>query len=77
MIRFENNDYLLDLTIDTACEILYPEAIQYIMFVSWRKLFLRMPPLIALQVHYVPQLYTDARSIEFYKTWLKKTLITE
>ena len=41
MIRFENNDYLLDLTIDTACEILYPEAIQYIMFVSWKKIVLK------------------------------------
>ena len=63
MIRFENNDYLLDLTIDTACEILYPEAIQYIMFVSWKKIVLKNASFDCTKVHYVPQLYTNARPI--------------
>ena len=77
MIRFENNDYLLDLTIAQHVKFYILERYSTLCLYLERKLFLRMLLLTVLQLHYAPQLYIDARSIEVYKTGLKNTFITE
>ena len=77
MIRFENNDYLLDLTIAQHVKFYILERYSTLCLYLERKLFLRMLLLTVLQLHYAPQLYIDARSIEVYKNLTQKYLHTE